>query len=132
MPAKRPACIVVAEDDPEMRRLVAESLRHEGYEVFEVGDGARLLVRIGRQYREHDPEEHIDLIVSDLRMPLVTGLAILRGLRAAHCTTPLILMTAFGDDQVRKEASELGATFLDKPFAMSELRATARKLLEVH
>ena len=71
----------------------------------------------------------IDLIVTDLRMPVVTGLAILRGLRAAHCEVPVILMTAFGDDAVRRDAAELGATFLDKPFAMSALRAKALEML---
>jgi two-component system cell cycle sensor histidine kinase/response regulator CckA len=125
-----PACVVVAEDDPEMRALVAQSLRRDSHEVFEVADGARLLVRIGRQYRSHEPERRIDLVVTDLRMPVVTGLAILRGLRAAHCATPVILMTAFGDDGVRREAAELGAVLLDKPFAMDQLRAAARSLLE--
>jgi DNA-binding response OmpR family regulator len=125
-----PACVVVAEDDSEMRSLVAESLRRDAHEVIEVADGARLLVRIGRQYRVYEPERRIDLIVTDLRMPVVTGLAILRGLRAASCTTPVILMTAFGDEQVRREAAELGAVLLDKPFAMTELRGIARELLE--
>ena len=125
----RPACIVVADDDPDMRSLVAQSLRRDSHDVFEVGDGARLLVRIGRQYRQSEPEPHIDLIVTDLRMPLVTGLAILRGLRAAHCTTPVFLMTAFGDDLVRRETADLGAVLLDKPFAMADLRATVLDLL---
>jgi DNA-binding response OmpR family regulator len=128
-PAVRPACVVVAEDDPEMRSLVSQSLRRDEHDVFEVGDGARLLVRIGRQYRTGEPEPAIDLLVTDLRMPLVTGLAILRGLRAARCTLPVILMTAFGDDQIRREAAELGAVLLDKPFAMADLRATAIDLL---
>jgi DNA-binding response OmpR family regulator len=126
----RPAHIVVAEDDPEMRGLVAQSLRRDSHDVSEIGDGARLLVRIGRQYRLHEPEDIIDLIVTDLRMPVITGLAILRGLRAAHCTTPVILMTAFGDDEVRREAAELGAVLLDKPFSMADLRAQALRLLE--
>ena len=51
-----PPCVVVAEDDPEMRSLVAQCLRRDSYDVFEVGDGARLLVRIGRQYRLYGPE----------------------------------------------------------------------------
>lgn len=123
------ACIVVAEDDPEMRTIVAECLRRDSHDVSELADGARLLVRIAGQYRSREPARRIDLIVTDLRMPVVTGLAILRGLRAAHCTTPVILMTAFGDEQVRREAAELGAALLDKPFAMAELRATATCLL---
>jgi len=112
-----------------MRSLVAEALRRDAHEVFEVGDGARLLVRIGRQYRQSEPEQHIDLIVTDLRMPLVTGMAILRGLRAAHCTTPVILMTGFGDDRVRRETAELGAVLIEKPFTMTALRALVLELL---
>jgi DNA-binding response OmpR family regulator len=123
------ACVVVAEDDPAMRDLVAQCLRRDAHDVYEVGDGARLLVRIGRQYRTYDPTEKIDLIVTDLRMPLVNGLAILRGLRAARCPTPVILMTAFGDDEVRREAAELDAVLLDKPFSMTELRTKALELI---
>ena len=123
------ACVVVAEDDPEMRSLVAQCLRRDSHEVFEVGDGARLLVRIGRQYRLYEPEPRIDLVVTDLRMPVVTGLAILRALRAAHCATPVILITAFADEAVRRETANLGAVLLDKPFSMAELRATALRLL---
>ena len=125
----RPACIIVAEDDPEMRTLVAQCLRSEWQDVVEVGDGGRLLVRIGHQYRAQDPAPRINLIVTDLRMPVVTGLDILRGLRSAHCWIPVILMTAFGDDEVRHQATELGAVLLDKPFGMADLRATARRLL---
>ncbi len=127
--ASSPACVVVADDDPDMRGLVAEALRRDAHEVFEVGDGARLLVRIGRQYRQSAPEQHIDLIVTDLRMPLVTGMAILRGLRAAHCVTPVIVMTGFGDEQVRRETAELGAALLEKPFTMPTLRALVLELL---
>ncbi len=125
-----PACVVVAEDDPDMRSLVSECLRRDDHRVLEVGDGGRLLVRIGRQYRRGEPEPHIDLIVADVRMPLITGLEILRGLRAAHCSTQVILMTAFGSADLRREAGDLGAVLLDKPFAMSLLRATAHELLK--
>ena len=112
-----------------MRALVAQCLRRDSHDVLEVGDGAGLLVRIARQYRSREPAQRIDLVVTDLKMPIVTGLAILRGLRAAHSTIPVILMTAFGDDEVRREAAELGAVLLDKPFAMDDLRSAALSLL---
>jgi DNA-binding response OmpR family regulator len=126
---RSPARVVVAEDDAEMRRVVAESLRADGHSVLELGDGAQLLVRIARQYRVEDPAESIDLIVSDLRMPVMTGLAILKGLRDAHCTTPVILMTAFGDESTRRAVKELGAILVDKPFKMADLRATVNAML---
>jgi DNA-binding response OmpR family regulator len=127
--APQGARVVLAEDDLQMRRLVAESMRADGYHVIELVDGAQLLVRIARQYRMRDPDERIDLIISDIRMPVITGLAILKGLRDAHCTTPVILMTAFGDDVTRRAAFDLGATLFDKPFKMGDLREVARRLL---
>ena len=125
-----PACVVVAEDDPDMRSLVSECLRRDDHRVLEVGDGGQLLVRIGRQYRRGEPEPHMSLIVADVRMPLITGLEILRGLRAAHCSTQVILMTAFGERRPSPRGGRLGAVLLDKPLAMPLLRATAHELLK--
>jgi DNA-binding response OmpR family regulator len=118
--------IVVAEDDPDMRALVADTLRRDAYDVMEVPNGGALLVRIGRQYRG---EETIDLLVSDVRMPVVTGIAILRALRAAHSTMPVVLMSAFADAATRREAESLDAVLLDKPLHPSALRAEVRRLL---
>jgi DNA-binding NtrC family response regulator len=125
----QPARIAVAEDDREMRSLVAEGLRKDGHEVTELVDGATLLVRIARQYRIKEPAERLDLVVSDIRMPVITGLAILKGLRDAHCTTPVILMTAFGDAATQREAEALDAVLFNKPFKLDVLRRTVRDLL---
>jgi DNA-binding response OmpR family regulator len=127
--APRAARIVLAEDDPQMRGLVTETLRGDGHEVIPLADGAQLLVRVTQQYRMRDPAQGIDLIVADVRMPIITGLAILKGLRDAHCFTPVILMTAFGDEQTRREALMLGALFFEKPFKMHELRGAVRTIL---
>ena len=112
---------LVAEDDAEMRGLVADALRGEGFEVDEVGDGRGMW----RRTFESPP---YDLVVSDLRLPVVDGLTVIEDLRERAPATPVLLMTAFGDDQVRRRAQKLGAAFIDKPFKMSELRAAARRL----
>ena len=130
-PRPNPARVVVAEDDADMRTLVAEALRLDGHRVIELSDGAELLIRIARQYRQLEPAEPLDLIVSDIRMPVVTGLEILRGLRDAHCRTPVLLMTAFGDAVTRREAESLGAVMLDKPLRLADLREEVRRLLGV-
>jgi DNA-binding response OmpR family regulator len=122
--------VLVADDDTEMRRLVAESLRRDDYEVVEESDGGRLLVRIAAIYAFERTVDPFDLIVSDVRMPVCSGLDIVKGLRDAHWTTPVILMTAFGDDETRTRAESLGATLFDKPFRMGDLRAVARVLLK--
>jgi DNA-binding response OmpR family regulator len=102
-------------------------MRKDGFEVIEANDGGRLLVQVTSAY-EH-PDAEVDLIISDIRMPICTGLQILKGLRDARWTVPVILMTAFGDDSVRANAEALNAVLFDKPFALDDLRTTVMSLL---
>jgi DNA-binding response OmpR family regulator len=111
----------VAEDDSEMRALVVAALRGEQFEVDEAGDGR------GMWLRTFHPVSY-ELVVSDLRLPIVDGLTVLEDLRARAPNMALILMTAFADDAIRARARELGIVLLDKPFSMGELRAAARRL----
>jgi two-component system OmpR family response regulator len=126
-PVNNPPRVVVAEDDAEMRRLVVEVLVADGCVVEQVPDGGRLLVELSHQIPRD--LEAIDLIVSDIRMPVTSGLSILEALRAAHCWTPVILMTAFGDDATRARAEMLGALLFDKPFDLDDLRTAVMNLL---
>lgn len=120
-PLRTPPRVLVAEDDPDMRALVGAALRKEGYEVIELADGARLLFCIvkGVEYPEHAP----DLVVTDLRMPVTSGLRVLEAARELGCDVPFILFTAFGDGDTRAKAEEHGAHFLNKPFPLEALRA---------
>jgi two-component system cell cycle response regulator CpdR len=127
--ATRPFRILVAEDDAEMRRLVTDALRDDGYEVVELADGGRLLVDIAARLKAEPEGDDIDLIVSDIRMPICTGLQILEALRQAHWRTPVILMTAFGDDATRKQAESLRAVLFDKPFDLDDLRTAVANML---
>jgi len=129
VPVERPARIVVAEDDFEMRRLVADCLRREGYEVHEVRDGAELLLRIEDSFFLRPTPITVDLFVTDNRMPIYTGLEIVCGLREAGMQMPVVIMTAFGNAETRQRAEQLGAALLDKPFKMEALRALVRRLL---
>lgn len=122
--------MLVADDDAQMRCLVAESLRKDDYDVIEEPDGGRLLVRIAAIYSFNETVDPFDLIVSDIRMPVCSGLDILKGLRDAHWRTPVILMTAFGDDETRERVHKLHGVLFDKPFQMTALRSAARSLLE--
>lgn len=128
-PAHVPPRILLAEDDVPMRQLVAEALKKDGYDVVEVSDGGRLLVTLARQFAHNDGAMSVDLLVSDVRMPICTGLQILEQLRAARCGIPIILMTAFGDEATRRKARSLGAVLIDKPFPLVELRAAVARLL---
>jgi CheY-like chemotaxis protein len=121
--------VLVAEDDVQMRGIVADALRDDGYDVVELADGGRLLVDIAARMKAEDAAESVDLIVSDIRMPICTGLQILEVLRRSHWRTPVILMTAFGDDATRRLAESFMAVLLDKPFDLEDLRSAVAHLL---
>lgn len=118
-PARRRVLLV--EDDPEMRELMALTLRADGYEVREAADGAEALRVLGTSAAEGP--ERIDLVVSDVRMPGCSGLEMLQRLRGAPSEIPVVLVTAFGDRETHARARRLGAALLDKPFDMDDLRA---------
>jgi CheY-like chemotaxis protein len=128
-PRLAPFRILLAEDDPDMRQLVADALRADGHEVVELTDGGRLLVDIASRLKAGGDGEALDLIVTDVRMPVCTGLQILEALRAANWHTPVILMTAFGDDATRRRAEALMAVLFDKPFDVDDLRTAVANLL---
>jgi CheY-like chemotaxis protein len=114
--------VLVAEDDDRMRALIAGTLRRDGLVVSEASNGAELLFWVGELLTA--PEAvHIDLIIADIRMPAASGLEALERLRDDDWAMPMILMTAFGDDETHDEARRLGAsTVFDKPFELDDLR----------
>jgi len=121
--------ILVAEDDPEMRRLLVWNLRKEGFDILECGDGWEFLDHLGNPVLSGDPDD-FDLIVSDIRMPGVTGMEILEGIHEAEWFVPMILITAFGSDEIHKQAEELGAAgMFDKPFEVEDLIKRIREVL---
>jgi DNA-binding response OmpR family regulator len=122
--------IILAEDDPDLRGLIADELRDDGYDVTEVPDGGRMLVRIAQEYAQADePRDAFDLIISDVYMPVCTGTQIVEGLRRAHWHTPVILMTARVTRSTRAVAESLGAILIAKPFDVQELKAAIGRLL---
>jgi DNA-binding response OmpR family regulator len=124
-----PPRILVVEDDDEMRRLVAEGLRKDGYDVVAVSDGSRLLESLAGSRVAGNDAGHWDLVVSDVRMPGHSGFRILEEMRAAKWHVPFILMTAFGDSTTHQQAHALGAILFDKPFDLTTLRTAVASLL---
>jgi CheY-like chemotaxis protein len=122
------ACVLVAEDDAEMRRLVVDALRKDGHQVTEAPDGGHLLARLAEVFRDDPRLATIDVIVSDLRMPGVTGLDLLERMSRAGIRVPFILMTAFGDDETRRRVERAGAIYLDKPLSLAALRHAVQRL----
>ena len=119
---KSPSVLVV-DDDPEMRSLVLDVLRREGYEVAEANDGTEAVRAI--QARE------INVVLMDKNLPGPSGLELLPTILSVRPGIRIIMMTAFGDVPSYVEAVEQGALeYLFKPFQMEELSKAIRKALE--
>jgi DNA-binding response OmpR family regulator len=116
------ARVVVVEDEPAIRRGVADALRASGYEVVEAADGSQgqqEAVRLG-----------VDLILLDLRLPKKDGLEILVEVRRVRPTLPVIILTARGSEEDRVRGLKMGADdYVVKPFSARELLARVEALL---
>jgi DNA-binding NtrC family response regulator len=119
--SKSPSILIV-DDDPEMRSLLLDVLRNEGYEVVEAKDGTEAVLALRTRMFE--------VILMDKNMPGPSGLDLLPGLRRVCPGSRIIMMTAFGDVPSYMEAVEKGAVeYLFKPFRMEELMAAIVKAL---
>ena len=123
--------VLLAEDDRELRRLLATALASAGFRVTQSESGTDLLAQL---WKRPAGENGFDLIISDNRMPGFSGLEVLEGLRE-ECepriaNTPVILITAFGDQQVHQDAENLGAMVFDKPFDVDDFCSCAVKLVQ--
>jgi CheY-like chemotaxis protein len=114
--------ILLAEDDRELRELLAFCLYRAGYSVTSCDNGLDLLDRLeGSGGRDGEP---FDLVLTDLRMPALTGLEVLETFQDLPGRPPFICMTAFGDAATHEMAQKLGATLtIDKPFDLDDLIA---------
>jgi DNA-binding NtrC family response regulator len=118
----RQSRLLVVDDAAEMRALLVEELRHEGYEVAEAKDGAEAVMAIRAC--------EFDVILMDKNMPGPSGLDLLPGFRRACPRTRIIMMTAFGDVPSYVEAIEKGAAeYLFKPFRMDEMKMAVQRAL---
>lgn len=116
----------MAEDDEGLRQIVAELIRLDGHEVTTVSDGKEMLKAIALASVTQFPKDGFDLIVTDVRMPGVTGLNAIARLRAVGYLTPVITITAFPDSEVLQQARELDMMVIDKPFRLRDLRDAAQ------
>ena len=120
-PLGRPLSIVVADDDDDMRALVVEALRGDGHWVVEARDGEELLVAL--HDTGPDPAWCPDVVVSDVKMPKLSGLGALAAFRRAGLPCAVVLMTVLGDPSIESVARALGAVgVLRKPFDVDDLR----------
>ena len=118
------ARILVADDERGVRGFIAEALEDDGHTVVQAADGAEAAGRLAKQ--------SFDLMFTDLRMPRVDGMALLRQVRAEQPELEVVVLTAFGTVDTAVEAMKLGAfDYLQKPIGgPAELRLLARRALE--
>lgn len=106
-PASRPAILVV-EDDPESRVLLEKLLGSESYEVISAGDGEEALRKLD--------ERRFDVVLSDIRMPNLNGLELLKAMSKRGIATPVVFLTALREDVLEIKGLKLGASdFIRKP-----------------
>jgi two-component system, NtrC family, response regulator HydG len=118
-----PATLLIADDDPGLRESLERTLTREGYRVVLASDGRAALERV--------QAGGVDLIVTDLKMPGLTGLELLRAAKAIMPDVDVILLTAFGTVEEAVKAMKDGAyDFLTKPFRREQLIKLIDKALE--
>jgi DNA-binding response OmpR family regulator len=116
-----PTTVLVADDDDDLRGLIAETLRCDGYTVVEVRDGCEALDYL--TYSLDIPALRPDIMLTDVRMPHLSGLGVLEALQMADVVVPTVVMTMLEDESLRIIAKRLGAVgVLHKPFDVDDLR----------
>ncbi len=121
----RPQRALVVDDDDDMRALVAELLRADGFDVVEKADGEAALDLLDSTVQ--DPDACPEVLIIDVKMPKFSGLGVIDALRRAQVDLPVIVMTALDDRSVTTLARRLGALdVLHKPIAADDLRSAVR------
>src|SRR5688572_16862609 len=117
------ARILIVDDQEMMRDSLAATLAREGHEITAVGDGPLAVTRL--------EAARFDLMISDLKMPKMTGIELMAEARRLRPEMPIVLMTAFASVQTAVEAMKLGAyDYIQKPFDGEEIRILVDRTLE--
>ncbi len=115
--------LLVVDDEPQMLIAIDETLRRNGYSITTAGSGMEALCRLKEKYYR--------LVITDMRMPEVSGLDLLRKVKNLAPQTPVILLTAFGTIQNAVDAMRSGAyDYLLKPFSSESLESVVRRALD--
>lgn len=115
--------ILLVEDDEPIRTALAELLEDmdEGYRIVQAVNGREA---INVLYTSP-----VDLVITDLNMPILDGFALLAHLMGAHARMPVIVLTAYGSAEARTHLNELGASYLEKPLDLPQLPHLVREKL---
>lgn len=116
------ARVLIIEDDEEMRSLLKDFFAEEGFETDSVGNGYDAFGTLTQKI--------FDVVITDIRMPGLTGLDILPRIKKIQPEAAIIVITAFGTEEFRRKAFERGANaYLEKPIHFQELRDLIRDVI---
>jgi two-component system response regulator PilR (NtrC family) len=115
--------ILIVDDEPSMRDLLSILLTRAGYQVTTVADGEEAIGHIGK--------EIFDLVITDLKMPKMEGLDVLKAVKKSNPETVVLVVTAFASTETAVEAMKCGAyDYITKPFQIDEVQLIIRNALE--
>lgn len=118
------ARILIIDDDEEMSSLLRDFLKDVGYETDSANNGGTALGKISRK--------PYDLVLTDFRMPGLTGLDILPEIKKVQPAASVMVITAFGSEELRHRSMERGAdAYLEKPIPFHKLKALIDELLSL-
>lgn len=116
------ANVLVVEDDDLIRGIFVDIIKSKGYSVLEATNGREALQIIG--------EHPINIIVSDMKMPVMDGMQLLRAVKTSYPEIPVVVITGFDNEYTEKQVLAAGAdAYVTKPFKVEDVSST---LQEVH
>lgn len=114
--------ILLVEDEDMVRKVAERALTRQGYSVTVAGDGEQGLARLAEM-------AHVDLLISDVVMPGMDGPAMVRKIRESRPDLPVLFMSGYAEEQLRKSIDIDHVSFLPKPFSVNQLAQAAREAL---
>ncbi len=115
--------VLLVEDEPMVRTVAERALTRHGYKVVTATNGEEALDRLA------DPDVSVDLLISDVVMPLMDGPTMVREARKTYADMPILFMSGYAEEQLRKSIDIEHVAFLPKPFSVQELAEAVRKAL---
>jgi CheY-like chemotaxis protein len=112
--------ILVADDDPVIRKLLCQVLSEDGHKVSLATNGAQVIEKV--------QNEDFELLLLDVHMPVMNGLETLRIMRSTFPQLPVVMMDSYPDQLVKQAENEGALTCIHKPFDLKELREVIEKV----
>ncbi|HTC22687.1 MAG TPA: response regulator, partial [bacterium] len=115
--------ILLVDDKSSMRKVLRQTLESDQRNVLEAEDGEKALETI--------KSKHVDLVITDIKMPRLDGMTLLKMIRELDTEIVVIIMTAYGTIETAVEAMKLGAyDYVTKPFSTEQVKLTVEKAIE--